>query len=270
MAKKSRFKRVIHSYPQFENEGLHLITVKSPALKGRGDITIYMPDELPQDIPVVILMHGVGSSHWAWTHCAGVHRTAKKMIQEKKIQPMLLVMPSDGLWGDGSGYINHERKYEDWIMKDVVDVIKETYPCVSEKSQFFITGFSMGGYGALLLGSKYPTFFSGMSGLASITKFEQMKRFIEEELVDFKAEKIQIPDLIDILTKNKAQLPPFRLDCPTECGLLPFNQLLHEELLKENIPHSFEIHQGIHEWDFCEREIHHSLILFNQLLNQSS
>jgi S-formylglutathione hydrolase FrmB len=264
MAKKSRFRRVIHSYPKFESEGLHLITVKSPALKGRGDITIFKPGQLPENISVVILLHGVGSSHWAWTHCAGVHRTAKKMIADKLIEPMLLVMPSDGMWGDGSGYINHEKNYEDWIIKDVVDVIKETYSCVTAKSKFFVSGFSMGGYGALLLGAKYPSFFSGMSGLASITKFDQMKRFIEEELIDFKAEKSQIPDLINVLVKNKNQLPTFRLDCPTECGLLPYNQLLHEELLKAKIPHGFEIHQGIHEWDFCEREIHRSLILFNQ------
>ena len=179
---------------------------------------------------------------------------------------MLLVMPSDGLWGDGSGYLNHEKNYEDWIMKDVVDVIKETYSCVSEKSKFFITGFSMGGYGALLLGSKYPSFFSGMSGLASITKFEQMKQFIEEDLVDFNLKDNQAPDLIDVMLKNKKELPPFRLDCPTKCGSLSFNQKLHIELMEEKIPHSFEIHEGIHEWDFCEREIHHSLILFNQML----
>jgi len=265
MKKKSRFKRVIHSYPTFESSGLRFITVKSPALKGRGDITVYVPKNLPNDISVVILLHGVGSSHWAWAHCAGVHLAAKNMIQTNQIQPMLLVMPSDGLWGDGSGYVNHERKYEDWIMQDVVDVIKETFSSVTVSSKFFITGFSMGGYGALLLGSKYHSFFSGMSGLASITKFEQIKRFIEEDIDDFHLEPSQAPDLINQFRKNKNNLPPFRLDCPTECCLLPFNKQFHEELLLENIPHAFEIHQGIHEWDFCGREIHRSLLLFDQL-----
>lgn len=266
MKKKSRFKRILHSYPKFEHDGLHLLTVKSPALKGRADITVYQPDQLTEDIPVVILLHGVGGSHWAWTHCAAVHLTAKKLIQNNIIKPMLLVMPSDGLWGDGSGYINHAKNYEDWIMQDVIDVIKETYPQVTEKSKYFITGFSMGGYGAIRLGATYHDFFAGMSGLATITKFEQMTRYIEEDLSEFNTTPAQTPDLINILIKHKNHLPPFRLDSPTECPLLPFNQTLHEELIKENIHHDFAIHQGIHEWDFCEREIHHSLKLFNELI----
>jgi len=38
----------------------------------------------------------------------GAHVTAARMIELCEIQPMLLAMPSDGLWGDGSGYLPHD------------------------------------------------------------------------------------------------------------------------------------------------------------------
>src|SRR5438270_5427276 len=90
------------SDPRFASEGLHYVTVKSAALGGRGDISVWLPpgiDELVE-LPLVILLHGVYGSHWAWTMNGGAHRTAARLVSERAIRPMALVMPSDGLWGD--------------------------------------------------------------------------------------------------------------------------------------------------------------------------
>ncbi len=115
------------SDPEFECDGLRCITVKSNALRRRADISLYVPAQLPVDSPLdmVILLHGVYGSHWAWSMTGGVHKTARRLIEQGKMRPMVLVMPSDGLFGDGSGYLKHQTEdYEKWIVADVIAKVK--------------------------------------------------------------------------------------------------------------------------------------------------
>jgi enterochelin esterase-like enzyme len=208
----SQFFTVELSDPRFESDNLRLITVKSPALKKRADISVFVPDVTLSEIKgMVILLHGVYGSHWAWTLKGGVHKTAQRLIIEGKLPPMLLVMPSDGLFGDGSGYVPHQSEnYEKWIVEDVVNAVKEQIS--GRDLPLFITGLSMGGYGALRLGAQYPTLFRAFSGHSSITEFGQLRQFVEdfEEL----STSIQAQEsVLESLLKNKSILPHFRFDC---------------------------------------------------------
>ena len=113
------FRTIEISEPRFEAEGLRLVTVKSRALGHRADLT-YVPQQAATgtNIPLVILLHGVYGSHWAWSLKGGAHRTAARLIEAGDIPPLALAMPSDGLWGDGSGYFPHrEANFERWIVE---------------------------------------------------------------------------------------------------------------------------------------------------------
>ena len=104
-----------------------------------------------------------------------------KMVEDKEIEPMLIAMPSDGLWGDGSAYFPHNSlNFEKWIAEDVISAVKENITWVTDESPIYISGLSMGGYGALRIGAKYPNTFNGISGHSSITDIPQMKLFVEE------------------------------------------------------------------------------------------
>ena len=143
-----------------ESGGLQLITVKSNALGQRVDISVFVPENATTSLPVVILLHGVYGSHWAWSVKGKAHLTAQRLIPEGEIQPMILAMPSDGLYEDGSGYVpHHNANFEQWIVEEVSQVLQEQFPVVTTESPLFITGLSMGGYGALRLGAKYPQVF---------------------------------------------------------------------------------------------------------------
>ena len=115
-------------------ETLDVITVKSPALVGRGDVSVYKPEGATAGLPVVLLLHGVYGSHWAWALKGRAHRILQKLIDTGTIPPMLLVMPSDGLFQDGSGYLPHKSgiDYERWIAADVPLLVRELYPEVNE------------------------------------------------------------------------------------------------------------------------------------------
>jgi putative tributyrin esterase len=258
------------SDPRFEKEHLRNITVKSKNLQGRGDITVFIPPNVAENqaLPLVILLHGVYGSHWAWTQKAGVHHTALRLIEEGKIAPMMLAMPSDGLWHDGSGYLEHQsQNFEKWIVEDVPQAVRECTPFFTEKSPIFITGLSMGGYGALRLGAKYSNVFKAFSGLSSVTTFQEMGQFMENQDLSNLSKKVkQQEDLLSIILENKNTLNPFRFDCGSEDILIDENRNLHKALKDNNIAHIYEEFTGKHEWAYWEKHIIDTLIFFQNNL----
>ena len=253
-----------------ELEGLQFVTVKSRALSARADITLFAPAEAKnlQDIPLVILLHGVYGSHWAWAVKGHAHRTAQRLIGAGEIPPLALAMPSDGLWGDGSGYVPHSRKnFEQWIIEEVPSAARTALPCVSEKSPLFIAGLSMGGFGALRLGAKYPRKFRAVAGHSSITHFEQIKPFVEEDL----ALSGVAPEnfcVLETMLRNRAALPPIRFDCGTEDQLLEPNRELHRQLEANKIPHLYEEFPGGHDWKYWETHLADTLKFFGAALKK--
>jgi len=267
----SYFRTLRVSDPRFESQGLRHITVKSPALKARGDITVYIPPNIEdmENIPIVVLLHGVYGSHWSWAYGAGVHLTTARLIEEGKIQPMVLAMPSDGLWGDGSAYMPTKwANYEKWIVEDVPHAVWEVIPQTSKDSPQFIAGLSMGGFGALRLGAKYGTQYSGISGHSSITEIKYMKIFIEEDMKSW--DDLLLPDydqkVLLACMIHQRTLPPLRFDCGMDDKLIEPNRELHDMLLKINIDHVYEEFPGAHTWSYWEEHIEKSLIFFNQQL----
>lgn len=263
----SKFFTTEISDPRFEFDGLRFITVKSIALQKRADITVFVPQQTAIK-GVVILLHGVYGSHWAWALKGGVHKTTQQLIQEGEIEPMILVMPSDGLFGDGSGYLPHQTAdYERWIVEDVISVVQEQIEGISEALPIFIAGLSMGGYGAMRLGAKYPDVFTSFAGHSSITAFAQMAMFLEEKEVNILQKSVLSEDsILQWMLANKNRLPHFRFDCGTDDILIDFNRKLHQDLVSNGIPHSYEEHAGAHEWTYWQAHIKDTLLFFNAFL----
>ena len=268
----SKYGNVEISDPQFELTNLRQLTFKSPALKSRGDVTIFVPpgcDEV-KSLPLVLLLHGVYGSHWCWTMKGGAHLTVLDLIKAKAIDPMVLVMPSDGLWGDGSGYLKHEEvDHESWIMDDVIGCVTEQIPCLDSRSPVFIGGLSMGGYGALRLGAKYADRVAGFSAHSSITRPEQLDRFVEGPFPTY-AEALQQKDSMPLywMEKHKALLPPFRFDCGVSDSLIEENRELHESLTRLGIPHDYHEFAGGHDWSYWREHLSDTLFFFSRVIQK--
>jgi putative tributyrin esterase len=264
----SKFRTTSISDPKFERDNLRYITVKTPNLKGRGDICVFVPEgSSVTDLPMVILLHGVYGSCWAWPMRAGAHLTAQRLINESKVKPMILVMPSDGLWGDGSAYLPHNSfDFEKWIVEDVPNVVIELIPQASDNSPRFISGLSMGGFGALRIGSKYPQEFKGISGHSSITSLEQMNLFVEEPLYNYAQKLSTDEDVFLTMLKNSDQLPPLRFDCGKEDLLIEHNRKLHQQLIDAEVQHSYQEFGGAHEWGYWEEHLKDTLLFFDKLI----
>lgn len=267
----SNFRTIEISEPRFEAEGLRWVTVKSRALRHRADLTLFVPRQAASatKLPLVILLHGVYGSHWAWALKGGAHRTAARLMEAQEIPPMALAMPSDGLWGDGSGYLVHRAgDFERWIVEEVPAAAREAVPGVSETSPLFINGLSMGGFGALRLAGKYPKKFRGAGGHSSITRFDQFNLFVEEPLESYGC-PAEDRSVLETLIRNRDHLPPLRFDCGAEDPLIEFNRELTRELRKSGIPHVYEEFSGGHSWPYWQEHLADMLRFFAKQLKAS-
>jgi enterochelin esterase-like enzyme len=241
------------------------MTVKTPNLGGRGDICVFVPPNIQSHhtVPIVILLHGVYGSAWSWTHSAGVHLQAMEMIQRGEIPQMIIAMPSDGLWGDGSAYLQHNNfNFEKWIAEDVVTALAEKITGATEDSPLFIAGLSMGGYGALRIGAKYGYRFRGISVHSSITSLEQMRLFVEEDLANYYQDNKVDEDVFETIKKYGNNLPPIRFDCGSSDQLIEYNRMLHRQMNEHGIDHIYKEYPGAHEWSYWEKHIGESLRFF--------
>ena len=249
------------SDPAYEHEGLRTATVKSRALGRRADVSVWMPSAQKIE-KLLILLHGVYGSHWVWSQKAGVHRTAQRMMDAGEIEPMVIVMPSDGLGRDGSGYLTHPHAEdaEQWIVDEVPVIARLAAPALCADAKIAIAGLSMGGYGALRLGAKYADRFNAISAHSAITDVSEMQSFAEEPVSEYlqcgPAEELSA---IYWLRKNRERLPEIRFDCGVDDPLIEGNRALHRALQIEAIAHTYEEFAGGHEWPYWQKHVAETL-----------
>ena len=255
------FHTVELSDPAYERDGLRIVTVKSRALGRRGDVTVWVP-EATNISGLLILLHGVWGSHWVWTFKGGVHRIAERMTTAGEISPMVIAMPSDGLARDGSGYLAWQGKenVERWIVEEIPAISRIAAPELLPGAPVAIGGLSMGGYGALRLGSKYAEHFCAISAHSAITDILDFKEFVEEPLAQYvQSEPHDDLSALHWIRSAGERMPPLRFDCGTQDSLLESNRRLHDALHREHIPHEYVEYAGGHEWSYWQANVAETL-----------
>ncbi len=243
------------------------LTVHASSLKGRGTISCYNAYSEGRDLPIVILLHGVYGGHWVWMNMGGVHDVYDRLRVDNNMDEMLLVMPEDGSYYAGSGYLPLSNGYdfERWIMEDMLETVIQRVPAVSNRSRLYITGLSIGGYGALRLGAKYANRFNGISAHSAITDIKEMSLFVKEELSIYHCEDPNETDVLYWFKRNKQHLPPMRIDCGENDELYAGNLKFSQQLNDAQIDHTFLTSTGGHEWPYWHRMVEHTLRFFDGL-----
>ncbi len=261
------FRSVEISNPAFTPPGVSMVTVKSAALGRRADLSCYVPQGVkPGPLPLVILLHGVYGSHWAWLLKGGAHLVLERLIAEENLPPMMLAMPSDGLWGDGSAYVIHEdADYARWVVEEVPAAAALVEPAVTG-APLFIAGLSMGGYGAMRLGAVHADKFAAISAHSSATKLDHLFHISEEKPDQYRLPGQPPLNVIDCLMAAHDRLPPLRFDCGSEDFLVEASRLLHRQLDEQGILHQYDEFAGIHDWPYWTEHLADSLRFFARYL----
>lgn len=262
------FRTFEQSDPGIPLDGLRFVTVKSEALGQRADLTLYATEGVSASSPVILLLHGVYGSHWAWAAKGKAHLTAAALVAEGALPPVILCMPSDGLWGDGSGYVAHRsQNFERWIVDEAPAAARLAYD--AGPSPLLVCGLSMGGFAALRLAGKYPARIAAAAGHSSLTRTAQLDDLIVEQRAGWSAEPADC-DLLAALLDAPSALPPLRFDCGVDDPYLTANRDLHAALDAADIAHEYAERPGGHDWPYWTRELGASLRFFGAVLNESN
>jgi len=155
------------------------ITVHGASLVGNleGDtpdrmVSVYLPPgyaKHPQArYPVLYLLHGFTDSDSRWFGLRGPHfvivpRAADRAFAAGAME-MIIVMPDAFTKYQGSMYSSSATigNWEAFITEDLVTYIDQHYRTLGQRASRGLAGHSMGGYGTLRLGMKYPQVFSSL------------------------------------------------------------------------------------------------------------
>ena len=204
------------------------------------------------------LLHGYTGAHNDYLYMTDIWHHAGDL-------GLAVVFPD----GENSFYLEDEVlgiSHSTFVGKELVDFTRSAFPLSSRREDTFIGGISMGGYGAVVNGLRFPETFSRILSLSGA--------FIEMDIADASS---TIPDgissegfqrrvfgdpaalrnstkdpryLIEQALSSEIQLPAISQYCGREDFLIGSNRKLHEFMRERGIDHLYEEGAGIHDWDY--------------------
>ncbi|MBO7071253.1 MAG: esterase family protein [Bacteroidales bacterium] len=145
------------------------ITLSSKILGVSIKYSIYLPESYNTDTekryPVVYMLHGIGDDNNSWN---GNYLHANNKVDSWTAQglgEMIYVFPQ----GYSSYYCNRfdgTFSYMDMFVEELIPCIDENYRTIPDKQHRAISGYSMGGFGAIALAEKHPELFIACAPLS--------------------------------------------------------------------------------------------------------
>lgn len=184
------------SYAQNNQGQFERISVYGVSLEGNlegdditRDVSIYLPPSYGQNstkrYPVVYMLHGFTDTDANWFGLNGEHfvnlQNAVDRAWDNGSKEMIFVMPNALTLYGGSMYSNSATTgdWEGFIAEDLVAFIDKNYRTLAQRESRAIAGHSMGGYGAIRIGMKYPEVFSSLYGLSPCCMSPNMEPALE-------------------------------------------------------------------------------------------
>jgi putative tributyrin esterase len=207
--------------------------------------------------PSLYLLHGVYGDYKNWD-------TRTKLDNYARDLNLAIVMPDAGnSWYTNSATVLRD-KFEDYIVKDLISDVDEKYRTIHDGHARAIAGLSMGGYGAVKLGTKYPELFTFAGSLSGAfngpTDLAKMRPGFRQNLMEVfgpEASHTRSENNISLLLKSPHQVPYpyFYVACGTSDFTLDANRGLIQELSAAKIPYEYHETPGAHTWDYWDREL---------------
>ena len=174
------------------------------------DVSVYLPASYKKDskrrYPVIYFLHGFTDDDAKWygfeKHWINMPAIADKVLATGVAKEMIIVTPNAFTRYQGSMYSNSVTtgNWEGYIAKELVAYMDAHYRTLPDSKSRGLAGHSMGGYGSMRIGQKYPDVFSSIYLLspccmtpgfniptdpASIAKMENVKTPADVERADF-------------------------------------------------------------------------------------
>jgi putative tributyrin esterase len=208
-------------------------------------------------LPVLYLLHGIYGDYKNWDTRTRLETYAKDLR-------MIIVMPN----GDDSWYTNSATvpadKFEDYVATDLISEIDKKFKTIRDRHARAIAGLSMGGYGAVKLGLKYPELFVFSGSLSGAFNAAQN---LDKLRPDFRARLLEVfgdegsrtraeSDVFTLLNvPHTARYPYFYLACGSADFLLDTNRAFAQQLSSRNLPYEYHEAPGGHTWEYWDNSV---------------
>ncbi|MGS2761410.1 alpha/beta hydrolase-fold protein [Sinomicrobium sp. M5D2P9] len=202
------------------------------------DIAIYLPPSYQSTpdgrFPVLYMLHGFTDNYAQWfgweDHWINLKEVIDQSLAEGLAKEMIVVMPNAYNRFKGSMYANSATvgDWETFVTKELVEYIDTHYRTLADVKSRGLAGHSMGGYGTIRLGMRYPDVFSSvyllspccMEGEVNTNKefADKMESFTTlDQLKDASFFEIATLATSAAFAPNPGN-PPFYLDLPFADG----------------------------------------------------
>lgn len=209
--------------------------------------------------PVIYLLHGLFGHFDNWTD-------KTKLAEYAAPYNFIIVTPEggDGWYTDSATVPND--KYESYITEELIPEVERRFRAIADRDHRIIAGLSMGGYGAIKFGLKYPDKFSlvgSFSGaLDAPLRLEDNKNLRPSIVSVFGPDGSKTRkdnDIFDLLRDASPEtvkdIPYIYMACGTEDFLFKTNRDFDDLLLEKRVPHEYRELPGIHEWAFWDAQV---------------
>lgn len=249
--------------------------LKSPYLSQPNTVLVFKPETYrsKQKYPLVYLLHGYSENYKQWSNITDLQKLSNEY-------GMIIVTPD----GFVSWYVNSPldsgSRMEDFFFKALVPKVHRSFP-IDDKN-IFISGLSMGGYGALRYFILHNDYFNsaGSTSGGLMVDFDTLRKV---SLQFFKNTRVT-DDLtvllgnhlennwhqynISELLKGHRSGKAFFIDCGTEDVLYPVTAEFKSVADSLEIPITFMSQPGNHNADYWSKSIAHHFIYFKQHLKE--
>jgi len=224
----------------------------SHALARKAAFNVIVPEVHragPGPYPCLYLFHGLTDDYTAWLTNTGIWRYVRDL-------PLVVVMPDIAR---SFGIHTHAGEcYEEFLTRDLIEYVEHAFPVRPGRESRAVGGLSMGGYASVLLGLKHPELFCSVgahSGAYLAHKARDLEAFGPRNgEVRYRYNLFRLAEKAD-----RARLPALYLDCGDEDYLIESNRAFHQHLEALGIPHDYREFPGVHDWDYWDTHIRHSL-----------
>ncbi|HZY79491.1 MAG TPA: alpha/beta hydrolase-fold protein [Cyclobacteriaceae bacterium] len=245
---------LVISFTALAQGRIDTISYSSKTVGVKRKALVYTPPGFSSKVkyPVLYLLHGIGGDEKEWLRGADPQTVLDKLYADKKIEPMIVVMPNGRAMKDDRAVGNVFDKdkveafttFEKDLLNDLIPFVEKKYPVLKDREHRAIAGLSMGGGQSLNF------------GLGNLDKFAWVGGF--SSAPNTKLPEVLVPD--PRAAREKLKL--LWISCGDADGLMQFSKRTHDYLYEQNVPHVFYVEPGGHDFKVWKNDLY----VFSQLL----
>lgn len=241
----------------------------SASLERFVDFRIILPNDIPEEwtkmnphfqrgMKTLLLLHGYSGCNSDWLLNSQLGNLANKYN-------LAIICPA----GENSFYLDGPqtgRKFCTYVGQELMDYARKTFGLSEKREDTLVGGLSMGGFGALHTGLRFPETFSGIFALSSaliMHEVSQMKPGSHNGVANYEYYRLVFGEPEELLQSENnpeelvrriqaagKEMPKLFMACGTEDFLLKENRQFHEFLEKQAVQVEYRESKGVHDFVF--------------------